>query len=120
MGTKEIKSIAEKLKLATSEKNALLKLVADLKSSWPDTKFKLFGSKVKGVADKESDLDLLIVLPCDITEDVRRQIVHKVFDINITFESNISPLIMSEGEWRSPRFSLLSIHTFIEEEGVSL
>ena len=120
MKTKGIEFIAERLKLAKSEKDALLELVVDLKSSWPGTQFKLFGSKVKGVADEESDLDLLIVLPCEVTEDIRRQIVHKVFDINITFESNISPLIMAANEWGSPRFSLLPIHAFIEEEGVSL
>lgn len=120
METKGIESIAERLKFRKSEKDALLKLITDIKSSWPDTKFKLFGSKVKGVADEESDLDLLIVLPCDITEEIRRWIVHKVFEINLTFESNISPLIMAEREWGSPRFSLLPIHAFIEEEGIPL
>ncbi|MEK6767063.1 MAG: nucleotidyltransferase domain-containing protein [Planctomycetota bacterium] len=120
METKGIESIAEGLKLTKSEREALLELITDIKSSWPDAKFKLFGSKVKGIADEESDLDILIVLPCDITDEIRRQIVHKVFEINITFESNISPLIMAEKEWGSPRFSLLPIHAFIEEEGVPL
>lgn len=120
METKGIESIAEGLKLTKSEMEALSKLITDIKLSWPNAKFKLFGSKVKGIADEESDMDLLIILPCDITEDIRRQIVHKIFDINITFEANISPLIMSENEWESPRFSLLPIHAFIEEEGVPL
>ncbi|ODS34350.1 MAG: nucleotidyltransferase [Candidatus Scalindua rubra] len=123
MKTKGIESIAERLerlKLTKSEKDALSNLITDIKSSWPDAKLKIFGSKVKGVSDEESDLDILIVLPCDVTEETRRQIIHKVFEINLAFESNISPLIMAEKEWESPRFSLLPIHTFIEEEGVPL
>jgi DNA polymerase sigma len=120
MKIRGIDSIAERLKLTKSEREALSKLITDIKSSWPDAQFKLFGSKVKGIADEESDMDLLIVLPCDITEEIRRQIVHKVFEINIAFESNISPLIMAEKEWGSPRFSLLPIYAYIEEEGVPL
>jgi len=118
--TKRIDALAEKLTLTKSENDALIKLITDMRVSWPDAKFKLFGSKVKGVADDESDIDLLIVLPCNVTSEIRRQIIHKVFEINLTFETNISPIIMAGKEWESPRFSLLPIHAFIEEEGVPL
>lgn len=113
-------SLAAKGMFSESEKDALIKLMSDLRVSWPNVKFKLFGSKVKGLADEESDLDLLVLLPCDVSEDIRRQIIHKVFDINLTFGTSISALIMSEKEWESDVFSLLPIHSFIEEEGVPL
>jgi predicted nucleotidyltransferase len=113
-------SLAAKGMFSESEKDALIKLMSDLRVSWPNAKFKLFGSKVKGLADVESDLDLLVLLPCDVSEDIRRQIIHKVFDINLAFGTNISALIMSEKEWESDIFSLLPIHSFIEEEGVPL
>lgn len=106
--------------LSESEKSALIKLISELRASWSDAKFKLFGSKVKGIADEESDLDLLVVLPCDVLEDIRRKIIHKVFDINLAFSTNISVLIVSEKEWNSDIFSLLPIHSFIEEEGAPL
>ena len=118
--TKTIKAVADRLRLTKSERGALVKLVRDLKESWPDAKFKLFGSKVKGVADEESDLDLLILLPCPVTKETRQQIIHRVFDINLTFETNISALIMAEKDWKSTPISLLPIHAFIEEEGVTL
>lgn len=66
------------------------KIVTDLKSNWSIAKFLLFGFKVKGTADKESDLDLLILLQCAVTEEIRRQIVHMVFDVSLIYESNIS------------------------------
>ena len=106
--------------LSESEKDALIKFISDLRASWSGAKFKLFGSKIKGTADEESDLDLLIVLPCDVLEDIRRKIIHKVFDINLAFGTNISVLIVPEKEWNSDIFSLLPIHSFIEEEGVPL
>ena len=41
------------------EKEALNNLILSLKTKWPTANFKIFGSKVKGIADKESDIDLL-------------------------------------------------------------
>jgi predicted nucleotidyltransferase len=108
------------LNLSEAEKRALGELIEDLKSDWPSVKFKLFGSKVSGTFDAESDLDLLVMLPCPVTNDIRRQIVHKVSDINFAFGTNISALIVSEKEWQKAPLSLLPIHAFIEEEGVSL
>lgn len=117
---KKIETLAKKLRLKKSEANALIELVRGIKAIWPDAKFKIFGSKAKGVADEESDLDLLIMLPRDITVEIRRRIIHKVFDINLKFETNISPLIMSRKDWESAPVSLLPIHAFIEEEGILL
>ncbi len=118
--TKGIESVAERLKLAENERNALMKLIADLTLPWPEAEFKLFGSKVTGGADEESDLDILILLPCEVTTEIRRLIIHKAFDINLAFETNISPLIMAKKEWASDILSFLPIHSFIEEEGVTL
>ena len=106
--------------LTEAETLALDEIIAALKTDWPSVKFKLFGSKVNGTFDAESDLDLLVLLPCPVTNEIRRQIVHKVSDINLSYESNISALIVSEEEWQNAPLSLLPIHGLIEEEGVSL
>lgn len=115
---KNIDKLVEKGFISKSERQALDKLIAELKTLWPGVKVKVFGSKVKGTADDESDLDILILLPSEVLEDIRRQVIYKVFDINLTYETNLSPLIMSENEWEHRPISLLPIHAFIEEEGV--
>jgi len=120
MQAKTIEALVKKGFLTKNEKQALNELVTDLKSTWPGLKVKVFGSKVKGIADEESDLDLLILLPCDVSESIRREIICKVFDMNLTYETNISPLIMSENEWDRGLISLLPIHAYIEEEGIPL
>jgi len=108
------------LNLTKTESLAIDELITALKTDWPRAKFKLFGSKVNGTSDAESDLDILILLPCPVTKEIRRQIVHKVSDINMAYGTNISALIVSEDEWQDSPLSLLPIHAFVEEEGITL
>ncbi|MEW6381745.1 MAG: nucleotidyltransferase domain-containing protein [bacterium] len=107
-------------RLALAERLALDDLISSVRIDWPWTRFVLLGSKVSGLADEESDLDLLITLPCPVNDEIRRRIVHEVFEVNLTYGSNISVLIVSEEEWEKGAVSVLPIHTFIEEEGVPL
>ena len=106
------------LNLTENEKDALCELTTSLKTDWPIVKLVVFGSKAKGLADEESDLDLLILLPCSVTENVRRLVIEKVFNINLKYGSNISSLIVTEDEWDKGKISILPIHDFIEEEGI--
>ena len=116
----DIESLIKEGVLSNQEKLALNQLTNHLTNNWPGTKLRLFGSKVKGTADKESDIDVLILLPCEVTEELRRQIIHIIFDVNLASGTNISALILSEKEWDSGKFSILPIHSVIEEEGVPL
>lgn len=120
IGLFEAKTKLKRLNLTEAEISALEELLSDVRTDWPNAKFKLFGSKVNGIADYESDLDLLILLPCSVEEDIRQKIIHKVFDINLYYESNISILILSEKEWNNSPISLLPIHAVIKKEGISL
>lgn len=108
------------LRLTENEIIALTELTTALRELWPQARIKLFGSKATGTFDAESDVDVLVLLPCSVTETIRKQIIHKVFEINLAHESNISVLIVSGEEWDSSIFSFLPIHSFIEQEGVSL
>ena len=55
-------------RLTHAEKLALSNLITSLRADWPCAKFTLFGSKVKGMADEESDLDLLVILTCPVDD----------------------------------------------------
>jgi predicted nucleotidyltransferase len=110
----------DNLALSNVEKEAIHKLITDIQNRWKETKFKLFGSKVRGTSDEESDIDILILLPFEVTKEIRRDIIHKIFEINLEFDTNISGLIMSEKEWQSNVLSFLPIHEEVEKEGVEL
>jgi predicted nucleotidyltransferase len=113
-------SMLESLNLTGNEILALTELTKAIRRLWPLARITLFGSKATGTFDAESDVDVLVLLPCPASEAIRKQIVHKVFEINLAYESNISVLIVSEEEWDSSSFSFLPIHAFIEKEGVAL
>ena len=115
-----MKKKLKKLTLSPAEQSALDELIGEIRKLWPKTKFKLFGSRVTGIADAESDLDLLIQLPFPVTEEIRRQIIHKTFDLNLAYESNISVLIVSQQEWEDGLLSVLPIHAAVEIEGIAL
>ena len=107
-------------KLTAAERTATDELMRSLRTLWPDTEFKLFGSKANGTADEESDVDVLVVLPCDVTQEIRRTIVHRVFDVDLSHGTNISVLIVSRSEWDDSPLCVLPIHDHIETEGIRL
>ena len=108
------------LKITETEQKALNELLPFLKGTWQNARIVMFGSKAKGAPDEESDLDILIALPVDVTKNIRRSIIHKIFEINLLFGTNISALIVSLDEWQYGRLSVLPIHTAVEKEGISL
>jgi DNA polymerase sigma len=109
-----------KTHLTKAEKTALDELITEVRENWPEAKFKLFGSKATGTADAESDIDLFIELPGKVTDTIRRQIIHKAFEINLVHESNISVFIVSREEWEDGLLTVLPIHAAIEHEGIPL
>ena len=110
----------KKLKLQDTEKHALEEIITYLRGKWPQVIVKLFGSKVMGSTDPESDIDLFIELPVEVDDELRKEIVHKTFYVNLSYDSNIDVLIVSQDDWENSLLRLLPIHAFIEKEGVDL
>lgn len=106
--------------LEKSEIFALQEMTGRLQKLWPDIRCILFGSKVSGNFDSESDIDVLIIFPDSLSFEVRRKIIHIIFEINLHYESNISPLIVSADEWTHSPLSVLPLHATIGQEGVTL
>jgi len=106
-------------KISENEKKALEKLYKLTKNRWPDAEFMIFGSKATGNSDNESDLDLLVLLPSKITQQIKQEIIHQVFEINMEYDTNISPLIISKEDWHG-RLSILPIYYFIQKEGIAI
>ena|SRR5438094_4416804 len=80
----------------------------------------LFGSVVRGEADEESDVDLLIVLKDPPSHQVRDHITSIILDINLEYDANLSELIVDRRTWDTGLLSILPIHRAIEEEGIRL
>lgn len=80
----------------------------------------LFGSVVRGEADEESDVDLLIVLKDPPSHHVRNSISRLILDINLEYDTNLSGLAVDQKAWDEGLLSVLPIHEEIKEEGIRL
>lgn len=80
----------------------------------------LFGSVVRGQADEESDVDLLIVLKEHPDHKVRNRISRLILDVNLEYDTNLSGLVVDQKTWDEGALTVLPIHDEIEEEGIRL
>ncbi len=110
----------EQVRLTPSQQQALVELRRRLTDAFDIEEIVLFGSVVRGDADEESDLDLLITTKVPLSRIVRHQITDIVCEINLQFDTNLSSLVVDSASWQTGMFSILPIHNEILREGVSL
>ncbi len=80
---------------------------------------KLFGSKVRGDFDKDSDIDILIVVKKDYLIN-KENIFDVLFDIDPYYEMKISPVIYSEYEYERNKELESPFVEIIQREGINL
>lgn len=80
----------------------------------------LFGSVVRGEADAESDIDLLVMTPQPLARRARHEITDVVFEVNLRYDTNFSTLVVDRESWTSGVFSVLPLHEEVLREGVVL
>jgi predicted nucleotidyltransferase len=78
----------------------------------------LSGSVVRGEADEESDVDLLVVLKEPPEHEIRNRISKIVLEVNLKYDTNLSSLVMEQQAWDEGLLSMLPIYKEIEEEGI--
>ena len=96
------------LKLSAQERTALTEYQSRLLAQFPQRirRIALFGSKARGDASPESDLDVLVVLsnggksqsgfyPLGLTDPAWREIVGMTFDLLMEYGVDISPTVIS-------------------------
>jgi predicted nucleotidyltransferase len=98
----EQKGLAGLSYLNGQEKAALSEFVARLREKYADdvVLVVLFGSKVRGDFDEESDLDVLVVVEGDDRWPYWREITDLTSDLLQDYEVNISALVFNEGYYR--------------------
>ncbi|OGP07856.1 MAG: hypothetical protein A2056_01405 [Deltaproteobacteria bacterium GWA2_42_85] len=80
---------------------------------------RIFGSKVRGDFDKESDIDILLVIDSDDWH-IRNEISKIAADANMEFDCNISPVIYTKREHEKNKYFRTLFIQEVEREGVSL
>ena len=97
-----------------------LKLAAEVRNRISDAlgqpvKVIMFGSQARGDATKDSDIDLLIILP-DLNPSTRRLVSDIAWEVGFDAGKMISPLPATEE--KIERFGFLPFYKNVEREGI--
>lgn len=83
--------------------DAVHRIVIALKRYAPEAETILYGSEARGDARRDSDIDLLVLLPDNMSQSAfatrKLEITDRLFDVEMDCNVNISPLIVTRGMW---------------------
>lgn len=80
----------------------------------------LYGSHARGQNNKQSDIDLLILVDNDkVSYSDEKRIKYPLYDLEFETGKVISPLIISRKDWET-RHSITPLYKNIAREGVQL
>ncbi len=110
----------ERIHLDANERAVLRKVAARLKHDLPVDRVVLFGSKARGSAEADSDIDLLVLTSCPVTRGLRSQISELVFEAGLSSDLTLTSVVASEQEWQTGLLRLLPIRHEVDRDGCEI
>lgn len=108
------------LDLKINEKKAILELKKTLFDNFPVSEIMLYGSKARGDSNKESDIDVFVVLDNKVNDDIREKIFNSSFKIEIKHDVIFGIIVENKDFWNSSLAEAMPIHKNIYIEGVAI
>ena len=108
------------LNLSEKERRCIEEAAAVLKSELPVTRVVLFGSKARGDAQPDSDIDLLVLTSCPATTELCHSVSDRLADINLQNDVMLSSVVVSEQDWSDGLVRYMLIHEEVERDGCDL
>ena len=110
----------EHIHLTPSQDQGLTELLHRLYDQFQVVSVILYGSVARGEADKESDIDLLILTAEPLSRPGRHDITDVVFDVNLRYETNFSTLVLDQHAWETGAVAVLPLKEAILQDGIPL
>lgn len=108
------------LKLADNEKEALNELKEKVTKKLPSVEIILYGSKARGDFDRESDIDLLILVDSLPDSKLEEELTEISYDIELKYDVIFGKIIENKDFWQSPLAKAMPFHWNIDREGISV
>jgi predicted nucleotidyltransferase len=107
--------------LTTEERNAILEFAGLLKKRFGSVikGIILFGSKVRGEGDEESDIDILIILT-NLSWAIKKSISELAAEENLKYNVLISTIRYDASTWENPVIRKSPFGRSVREEGIWL
>ena len=86
----------------------------------PAARVILYGSRAKKLAHKDSDWDILIVVPEQVNLEVEQKYSYPLYELEWQNGEVISVFVVSEKDWKNPVFQYTSLYQNVKAEGVAL
>lgn len=106
------------LNLGGKDLKSIKKFKQQVLKEFLETKFILYGSKVKGIDDEFSDIDILVLLNKKITTKIEERIFDIGYEVGLEYGVVFGIVVESERFWMSPLSKAMPFHWNINREGV--
>jgi len=113
---------ADSLSLLTpNDRAAVVEYIEYIRGHFPDRILAvvLFGSKARGDADDESDIDLLVLVDVEDNE-FRSELWDIASDVSLDRNVVLSPRVFGQARWDETRRIRMPLYRAIEADGVPL
>jgi predicted nucleotidyltransferase len=101
-------------------KEILLKIKQLVNLAEPSATIILFGSYARGQSNKQSDIDILILVDHDKISYLEEQrIKYPLYDLEFETGTIISPIIFSRDDWET-RHTITPFYKNIKKDGIKL
>jgi DNA polymerase sigma len=110
--------VEEPFMLSDDDVQSLNLFAARIRESFPEARVWAFGSRARGNAEAESDLDTCVVLE-QWTETIRKEVSHIAWEVGFAQGVLISTIVFSREEFYEGPCSESPLVSTIRKEGVA-
>ncbi len=107
-------------KINPNKASLLATCAAAIRQVVPEAEVILYGSVARGEETPASDVDLLVLVPREVTYELERAISDCIYEIELESGQMISLNVRRKQAWHSAPLSFTSLYEAIAHEGVRI